>query len=394
MISGSSDRTIRHWNIDTDVAMPSHTGHKESVALLSISTDGRRVVSGTRDGELLLWDVIPGDRLDGPAALEQGTPAAGIMGSLSGHTHWVETLRITGDGGRVVTGSRDRTVRVWDVQRQTTLHLLKGHLSEVFLVDISADGRRCVSISRDRTLRVWDLQTGRCLRVLVYEGNDRVRSLLRVDDAMLAEMNLGPQLDIARKPIMRFSKIAISPDGQRVLVASQGNLCVWNLTTGTTRDQELGDFDIVAFAFQPDSQRVALGTLFGQILCWDFKREPVSFDGHRGRILDLVVGPDGKSLISAAKDDSIRTWDLDGFHAKRQLAGHSGRVDAVAIAAQGQVAYSVYGDTLVAFDLVLSARIGSLTFDHQITAIAVTPEGKRLVVGDQSGRVHFLSLQT
>ena len=150
---------------------------------------------------------------------------------------------------------------------------------------------------------------------------------------------------------------------------------------------------IVCFAFDSISQRVIIGSLFGPLLIWGFEQDPSVLEGHEGRVLDIVVTPDCKSFISAASDDTIRMWDIDSCKQRTQLSGPIGKVDTVAIAPNGHFAYSIYGDTLVAYDLDVSVRLASLTFDHQITAIAVTPSGKRLAIGDQSGRVHYLSLQ-
>jgi hypothetical protein len=64
----------------------------------------------------------------------------------------------------------------------------------------------------------------------------------------------------------------------------------------------------------------------------------------------------------------------------------------VAVAPDGEFAFSVYGDTLIATRIADFARLGSISLDHQITALAVTPDGRRLALGDESGRVHFLRL--
>jgi WD40 repeat protein len=179
-----------------------------------------------------------------------------------------------------------------------------------------------------------------------------------------------------------------------VLLFSPGNICVWNLDNGSIRNQGLQDLDIVSVAFDPSSGSVVLGSLFGVLLVWDFKREPSILEGHTGRVLDLVVSADGKHVISAAKDDTIRIWDLDAGKQRAQLTGHADKVDTVAISPNGHFAYSIYGDTLIAFDLDASSRLASLSFDHLITTLAVTPSGKRLAIGDQSGRVHFIYLQS
>ncbi len=394
IISGSTDRTIRFWDTESTPGEQPPGGHKAAVALLTISADGSRAISGTQIGELILWNSSAQEKSDNSVEFDKCKIAPRIIDRLGGHTDRIHSLQMTADGERAVTGSRDRTLRVWDVRRKVCTQVLKGHEREVLDLDISANGRRIVSISRDRTLRVWDAESGLTIRALVSRDNERALSTLRVDDAMLAELDVGPEVDITDKPIPRDPTIALSPDGSRVVLGSQGNVCVWDTDTGSTRHQELGDLDIVAIAFDTNSQRAILGSLSGPLLVWRFEQEPVVLDGHMGRVLDIVVTPDGKNVISAGMDDTIRTWALDCLKQTAQLSGHMGKVDAVAIAPNGHLAYSIYGDTIVAYDVDISARLASLSFDHQITTIAVTPSGKRIAIGDQSGQVHYLCLQT
>jgi WD40 repeat protein len=200
-------------------------------------------------------------------------------------------------------------------------------------------------------------------------------------------------VDLAAKPMPHDPSIALSPDGSRVVVGSQGNVCVWNLNAGTTETQEFADLDIVAIEFAPCSERVVMGSLFGPLLLWQFGQNPKLLEGHSGKILDIVVTPDGRSAVSAATDDTIRIWDLDTGRSRQQLQGRVGQADAVAIARSGNLAYSVYGNAVVAYDVSAATRLGSLSLDHQITAVSVTPTGTQLAIGDLSGRVHFLSLQ-
>ena len=243
------------------------------------------------------------------------------------------------DPNQAVTGSRDRTWRIWDANRTRTTLVLKGHAREILDLQISADGARIVSLSRDRTVRVWDMQTGRAIRVLVSEDNERVLASLGAGSAMLAELETAPAVDISAKPIPRDPRVALSPDGSCVVLGSQGNACAWDQRAGTTQDQELGDLDIVAIEFGPGSQQVVMGSLFGPLLRWQFGQEPVLLEGHSGRVLDVVVTPDGRTAVSAASDDTIRIWDLEHCRQIRQLQGSTGRADAVAIAPYGNVAY-------------------------------------------------------
>ena len=101
--------------------------------------DGR-VVSGSRDGTVRVWDLD-----------------AGTSRVLEGHQSYVTAVAALGDG-RVVSGSRDRTVRVWDLDAGTS-RVLQGHQKWMNAVAVLSDGR-VVSGSSDKTVRVWDLDAG------------------------------------------------------------------------------------------------------------------------------------------------------------------------------------------------------------------------------------------
>jgi WD40 repeat protein len=393
VISGSTDRTIRHWNLKSHSEDKFVDGHSEAVSRLAISSDGSRAISGSGGSDLLVWNAADQGEGNLNASNQDAALSPHVSGHLQGHTGRIQAVEMTADGRRAVTGSRDRTLRIWDLGQTLTTHVLKGHTREILDLQISADGGRVVSLSRDRTLRIWDMQTGRAIRALLSVDNERARASLGVSNAMIAELETGLIVDLAAKPLPHDPSIALSPDGSRVVVGSQGNVCVWNLDTGTTDNQELADMDIVAIEFEPGSKRILMGSLFGPLLLWRLGYDPDLLEGHSGRILDLVVTPDGRSAASAATDDTIRIWDLDARRQRRQIQGCVGHADAVVIARSGNIAYSVYGNAVVAYDLSDGGRLGSLSLDHQITVISVTPAGTRLAIGDLSGRVHFLSLQ-
>ena len=73
------------------------------------------------------------------------------------------------DGKRIVTGSQDRTVKVWDAATGQELLSLKGHTSCVTSVAFSPDGKRIVSGSQDKTVKVWDAATGQ--EILSLKGH-------------------------------------------------------------------------------------------------------------------------------------------------------------------------------------------------------------------------------
>lgn len=107
----------------------------------AISPDGSLIV--VADGKVI-------HVLDGSTWNERGT--------LNGHTGNVNALAFSPDGSRLVSGSRDHSVRVWDIQRRTPITSLSGHSEEVFAAIFSPDGKRIVSGGRDRVIRIWDAE--------------------------------------------------------------------------------------------------------------------------------------------------------------------------------------------------------------------------------------------
>jgi len=380
VISVSWDKTLRHWSLAGSHAAKPRTGHPHHpVAFLGISVDGSRAVSAYTAGTVAVWDAAEDRIID-------------ALGALNGHSERITSLRITANGMRAVTASRDRTLRVWELDGSQRSILLAGHYRDVRRVELFADGARAVSFSRDRTVRLWDLATGRMLRVLVERDNERALASLRTGSALLAELEVGAVLDMVDEPIKPDSELALSPDGRFVVLGSQGSLAAWDLETGNTVHEELWDFDVVSIAIDSKSERAVIGSRFGVLLIWDLIRGTTChvLEGHAGAILDAVIPAEGNRAITAARDDTLRIWDLD---TGRQLAVHEGpfgKVDTVAVEPGGAFAYSVYGDTLVACSVGGFSLRGSVSLDHQITALAITPGGRQLALGDESGRVHFL----
>ena len=82
---------------------------------------------------------------------------------------WVNSVAVSADGRLALSGSADRTVKVWDLTSGQELRTLAGHADGVNSVAVSADGRLALSGSDDRTVKVWDLETGNCLATLPLE---------------------------------------------------------------------------------------------------------------------------------------------------------------------------------------------------------------------------------
>jgi WD40 repeat protein len=386
-VSASGDNTLKVWDLEGGLELRTLKGHSTYVLGVAITADGRRAVSASCDHTLKVWDLKTGRELR----------------TLDGHSAFVYGVAVSADGNRSVSASDDRTLMLWDLRTESQLGMPAGHSAAVVGIAVSADGRRAVSTSFDRTLKVWDLETGRVERTL--EG------------------------------LWGFSPgVAVSADGRRAVSNSRGMLTVWDLESGWQLRTLSGLFNAEVSA---DGQR-AVSVSDDQLLrVWDIEtgRQVRSLRGHAGFATSVAVSADGRRAVSACYDEALKVWDLETGRELRMLAGHPGRVTAVSISPDGCRAVSAHSDnTLAVWDLgttrklrtlkggsgfvnrvavsgdglhVVSAssdrtlkvwhlETGSLvaTFTCDAPAFCCTfPGARNVVAGDQSGRVHFLSLE-
>src|SRR5712672_2329930 len=143
IVSGSWDNTIRLWDAETGDAIGNPLeGHSKPVNSVGFSPDGSRIVSGSFDNTIRLWDAETGNAIGKP---------------LEGHSSYVYSVAFSPDGSRIVSGSSDNTIRLWDAETGDAIGKpLEGHSSYVNSVPRSPDGSRIVSGSEDNTIRLWD----------------------------------------------------------------------------------------------------------------------------------------------------------------------------------------------------------------------------------------------
>ncbi|MDJ0658930.1 MAG: hypothetical protein QNJ42_05505, partial [Crocosphaera sp.] len=83
-----------------------------------------------------------------------------LIRTLTGHSYWVEAVAVTPDGQKIISGSWDATLKIWDLATGNLENTLMGHSYWIEAVVVTPDGQKVISGSRDKTLKIWDLATG------------------------------------------------------------------------------------------------------------------------------------------------------------------------------------------------------------------------------------------
>jgi WD40 repeat protein len=364
-------------------------GHQSGVWSVAFSPNGERLVSGSDDRTIRLWD------LRDPAA----DPKV-----LSDHEDWVRSVAFSPNGERLASGSDDRTIRLWDLRDPVPKSFVLGrHESGVWSVVFSPDGERLASGSDDGTIRVWNLRDPDAYPLVLSGHEARVRSVVfSPDGERLASGTVNRTIHLwdLRDPVEplvlpghkdRVLSVAFSPNGERLASGSDDRtIRLWDLRDPAAEPIVLGDpkSDVWSVAFSPDGERLAGGNDERMIYLWDLGdpfAEPLILPGHEFGVQSVAFSPNGERFASGGDDGTIRLWDLNNPAAEPLvLPGHKFGVRSVAFSPNGELLASGSDDgTIRLWDLNnLIAEPEVLPgLDSGVWSVAFSPNGERLASG-------------
>jgi WD40 repeat protein len=168
-------------------------GHSGSVYAVAFSPDGKRIVSGSYDNTVKLWDATTGE----------------VQKTMAGHSRSVITIDFSSDGKRIASGSWNGTVKLWDAATSEVQKTMAGHSRSVKAIAFSPDGKRIASGSMDKTVKLWDAATGEVQKTMAGHSD-------------------------------WVSAIAFSPDGKRIASGSWDNVKLWDVVKSLKASSFLG----------------------------------------------------------------------------------------------------------------------------------------------------------
>jgi WD40 repeat protein len=297
----------------------------------------------------------------------------------------VTALVITPDNRLAISASKDKTIKIWDLERREEIRALYGHMDRVADLALTPDGNRILSASWDGTIRIWDIKTGANLNTF-FGQNGEVNCL------------------------------AVTGDGKKVVSVStglgdRGTLKVWELETHTVLRSFSTDGDILlnALTVTPDGRRaVTASGITRMIFVWDLNSgEHIHqlFNGEGSRKCSLALSPNGRYAVSGGDNGDVILWDIENgvevFQFRHFIINPKEPnfwqnpgllVQDVAFLNNGGEIMSASRDGMIKIWNIETKLLKSFhKYGKPLTACAISNYGMNTVVGDSSGQVSFVT---
>ncbi|MBE9077385.1 hypothetical protein IQ241_08755 [Romeria aff. gracilis LEGE 07310] len=406
LASGSGDRTLKLWDYQTGRCLKTYSGHSDGVYSIAFSRDGAQLVSGSGDHTAKLWDRATGQCLktlsghcnqinavalspDGQTlacvSLDQtvklwDAQSGNCFKTWQSHTDWAFPVAIApaaqlsaaahleSADNLLITGSSDRSIRLWNIETGKNFSTLQGHTDQVFSLSVSAASQRLASGGTDRTVRLWSLSSGQCLRTL--QGHrDWVRT------------------------------VALSSDGSFLVSGSDDQtIRFWDVNTGQCLKTLNDGGQVYSIALSRDATTLASGSTDPTVRLWDVETGCCikTFVGHTNRVFSVALSPDGQTLASGSTDCTIRLWNTATGQCLRTLAGHENWVFSVAISPNGKrLASAAHDQTMRVWNLTTGECLHVCRgHTHLVSFVRFSSSGKRIASGSQDQTARLWDAET
>lgn len=295
----------------------------------------------------------------------------GSSRTLDGHTDEVWSIGLSSDGNRVVTASKDRSIRLWDFATGKLLRTMEGHTAGIVYARFAHQDKVVFSQSDDCTLRMWDVEAGTS-RILASGKWVALKSVVGPDERHFLTAGQDGTVwlvDLDNPEPKRISALSVN----------------WHVV------QVGGKYPMI---FSADGRRALAGGVDGIVREWDFQAEKLHvYEGQTDAITRVAYSPDGRLIVAASADGSLRVWDrISGT--SRLLPAQEANVSVLAFSPDGtMLAAAGYDRAARIIDLSNGSRRRFVGMQDTVSDARFTKDGMRLIIASGEGAVRIFQLR-
>lgn len=434
---------VKVLDFETGKELMTLNGHKYYVSTADFSPDGSRILTGSYDMTVKVWDALSGKELL----------------SMNANNSSVDAANFSPDGKKIVSisPSTDKPVMVWNAVTGEEIESFSGHLSAVNTANFSFDGKQIVTASKDKTIRIWDLNddTDKCIWIKDRNNSISWGEMMSADGKLLLSSNDGCDIIVTSADtgkemlVLHHNKyvncVAISPDNKIAVASSDDKLYFWNLESGVhirTIDRNTAGINSIAFhpnggrfvttsaedytvriwdsrkgdeimsllngnsymnnaMYSPNGKKISLGVPeYSDVIIVESETGEIlqTLTGHLAKVMHAAFSPDGKTIVTASFDFTLKVWNAKNGKEIKTLTGSTDIVMYVAYSPDGKYIVAACGDNTVrVWDtktwscvLVLEGHTQGVKF------ASFTEDGRHIISAAQDGTIRkweFLPLQ-
>ncbi|OMJ80771.1 hypothetical protein SteCoe_18878 [Stentor coeruleus] len=270
MVSGSCDKTIRLWNLQQKRCLAEFIGHTSIIYAVCIRNDGKFAYSMSKDKSIRVWDL-------------NKMQAHNIV---TGHCGEIFAGKIVGGDKFLITCGADKMI-MWDLENLRQICTFAGHTDNVTTCIITNDKKYALTGSKDKTIRIWDLKDG--VEIAVFEWHyKKVRGISISSDDRIVISYSKYEIVIWSLPLRRKMFIItrlypqcklISQDGKHLFTASENlDVLIWDL-------QEKRQINVITnlpaipilMNLKENNEEIAFACLNGIVQVWDLKSKSLKW---------------------------------------------------------------------------------------------------------------------